>query len=89
MNEPSHGRSQSLAVWTVVTAVLLSAYVLSFGPVCGLSARGHVRPELVRSLYAPILFATDHSELADRIINQWYAARFLPARPKPMQAPID
>ena len=89
MDEPIHGRSHSLAVCMIAAAVLLSAYLLSFGPVCGLVARGRVSADFVHSFYAPILFATDHSEAADKIINQWYAARFVPTRPKPMQAPID
>ena len=70
----------------ISAAVLLLAYVLSFGPACGLFARGRISVAIMRSFYAPIVFVTDHSEGADKVINQWYAARFVPHIP--MQEPL-
>jgi hypothetical protein len=72
-----------------VAACLLVAYVLSFGPACGLSARGRISQNFVRSVYAPIIFLTDRSEVADKVINQWYVARFVPTRRIPMQEAAD
>ena len=69
-------RGAGCAIVGVVLILLPVLYILSAGPAFWLWGRGSLSDDAVEMIYAPLYFASDHSEWANDAFS-WYVGLWL------------
>jgi hypothetical protein len=71
-------KGSAIAVYAIVAGIVLLSYVLSIGPVMGLSMRGYIGPvtnPYVELFYAPLTYIWEHNQSAAQFFD-WYVSIF-------------